>query len=301
MICTVKRPKGGGTETASFVYGQGLLARDINNTLTYYLVGDNDNVIAIADESGNITDRYDYATFGELLSHTGTDSNRILFSTEPNDEDSGLVYLRARYYDPKTGIFLSKDPLYAFGANVYNYCDNNPVGWVDVSGLAARNAGMKYEYWLGKNKKELMWERDSSVCTDVPNFIFPNLYDEILSKYKNDEAFRKKVNTHFEQSELDRLKWSGKYSFRVGAIKEFMEPINESDLRPGDIVIYMRKNTCEHIGVVAIYDPKTKEPCVLHYSGSYDKIVCQTLSVVKSYNSYKFIYGRIPGWTKEDP
>ncbi len=162
VLGSVKKIQG-GTETTNFVYGQGLLAREIDNTFTYFLIGDNDNVIALADDNGDITDRYEYSTFGELLSHTGSDANRILFSTEPNDEDTGLIYLRSRYYDPGVGRFLSEDLISLFGINLYIYCRNNPVGWNDHNGLDERaygvgttiigNSNNPIIIWTGKDKK----------------------------------------------------------------------------------------------------------------------------------------------------
>ena len=54
------------------------------------------------------------------------------------DEGNGLLYMGARYYDPATGRFISKDPIgWAGGLNLYGYTGNNPVNWVDPEGLAS--------------------------------------------------------------------------------------------------------------------------------------------------------------------
>jgi RHS repeat-associated protein len=53
------------------------------------------------------------------------------------DAESGLVYMRARYYEPWTGRFLSEDPAMD-GANWYVYCHNDPVNKIDASGKAAQ-------------------------------------------------------------------------------------------------------------------------------------------------------------------
>src|SRR5439155_18722074 len=60
-------------------------------------------------------------------------ANYSLFTGEQRDGDSGLYYLRARYYDPAIGRFPSHDPLPT--GNLYAYAGNNPVNFVDPSGL----------------------------------------------------------------------------------------------------------------------------------------------------------------------
>jgi RHS repeat-associated protein len=52
------------------------------------------------------------------------------------DDESGLIYMRARYYEPSTGRFISEDPA-ADGTNWYNYCSNLPTIVIDPTGLMA--------------------------------------------------------------------------------------------------------------------------------------------------------------------
>ena len=49
------------------------------------------------------------------------------------DSDTGLIYMRARYYDPQIGRFISEDT-WKDGSNWYAYCDNNPVNRTDIDG-----------------------------------------------------------------------------------------------------------------------------------------------------------------------
>ncbi|MBE6912597.1 MAG: RHS repeat-associated core domain-containing protein [Ruminococcaceae bacterium] len=78
---------------------------------------------------------YTYDAFGN---HTETDwhdlDNPFRYSGEYYDEETGFIYLRARYYDPTIGRFISEDPI-RDGLNWYAYCNNNPVMYVDPSGL----------------------------------------------------------------------------------------------------------------------------------------------------------------------
>ena len=68
---------------------------------------------------------YSYDAFGNQTSETG-DSNPFRYAGEYWDSESGLIYLRARYYAPTTGRFTSEDPA-RDGLNWYVYCGGNPV------------------------------------------------------------------------------------------------------------------------------------------------------------------------------
>jgi RHS repeat-associated protein len=94
---------------------------------------------AITDNVGLVTDRYTYDAFGEVLNQTGTFGNSFQFAGEQRDSATGLDYLRARYYDPSLGRFISKDafPGYLDGPmsqHDYQYAHANPVSNTHPSG-----------------------------------------------------------------------------------------------------------------------------------------------------------------------
>jgi RHS repeat-associated protein len=71
--------------------------------------------MALTDEDGDVVNDYDYDVFGALRGSSGTQENEFTFAGEQGDGSSGLQYLRARYYDPLTGRFVSQDrtcPIY---------------------------------------------------------------------------------------------------------------------------------------------------------------------------------------------
>ena len=64
-------------------------------------------------------------------------ADSIKFTGQDWDGNANTYYMRARYYDPETGTFISKDPIgLNGGVNMYGYCGNNPVNLVDPMGMA---------------------------------------------------------------------------------------------------------------------------------------------------------------------
>lgn len=112
-----------------------------NGTSYYHLPDSLGSTMATVDGSGGVTDTYDYDVFGNTRSETGSQSNEFKFDGEQFDP-GGFTYLRARYYDPETGRFLSRDPLPGIpglpgSQNRYPYALGNPTNWTDPSGLCA--------------------------------------------------------------------------------------------------------------------------------------------------------------------
>jgi RHS repeat-associated protein len=94
----------------------------------------------LTDAAGSVAAAYDYDVFGTLKAKTGTADTPFRFTGEQVDDSTSLQYLRARYYDPGTGRFLSRDPFAGLVAvpqslNRYAYVLNNPLYWVDPWGL----------------------------------------------------------------------------------------------------------------------------------------------------------------------
>lgn len=77
---------------------------------------------------------YKYDSFGNEMNKVDSDKNPFRYCGEYYDNEIDKVYLRARYYSPIQGRFMTEDPI-KDGLNWYGYCGNNPVMFVDPSGL----------------------------------------------------------------------------------------------------------------------------------------------------------------------
>ena len=99
----------------------------------------------ITNYDGNITQHSEYLPFGELLvdEHRNSHNTRYKFNGKEFDQETGNYYYGARYYDPKTSLWLSVDPLAEKynECSPYNYTLNNPVKYVDPDGSSVDEAG----------------------------------------------------------------------------------------------------------------------------------------------------------------
>jgi RHS repeat-associated protein len=128
-----------GNVTAYYVYGLGLISKITPSDQVYYYHFDGiGSTAAISDSSGSIVNNYAYDEFGKLLDQVEAVANPFKYVGQYGvmDEGNGLLYMRARYYDPEVGRFISKDPIgFAGGLNLYSYVGNSPLSRIDPSGL----------------------------------------------------------------------------------------------------------------------------------------------------------------------
>ena len=121
----------------NYVYGPGgrpLEQVSSAGTLFYYQdqLG---STRALADLTGTVVATYTFDAYGRPAGSTGSVANPLGYAGQYTDAESGLIYLRARYYDPGTGQFLSRDPLVALTGSAYGYVRDNPLNGIDPLGL----------------------------------------------------------------------------------------------------------------------------------------------------------------------
>ena len=147
-------------ERIRYIRGHELLATDSESARTYYHYACDEmgSITHLTDEDGNVLNHYEYDAFGNQVVAEESVKNRFGFAGEIRDALTGQYYLRARFYNPVIARFISEDTYYGDGLNLYVYCHNNPVGYVDPSGHLCKE---KY------NAIESLRDRDGSNAGDA--------------------------------------------------------------------------------------------------------------------------------------
>ncbi|MEU5438736.1 RHS repeat-associated core domain-containing protein [Streptomyces sp. NPDC020719] len=139
----VAEQDGSGTTTAT-VTTSGLdefLTRSENGATQTYLTDALGSVVGLANSDGTIATTYAYDPAGQPTA-TGTATTNPYTFTGREDDGTGLLYYRSRYYDPQTGRFISQDPIgQNGGTNLYQYALSSPTIFSDPSGNNPMLAG----------------------------------------------------------------------------------------------------------------------------------------------------------------
>ena len=139
-----------------YVRGTNLLAKfskqsgNVKTDYQYYTQNAHGDVVNLTDADGAVTKSYTYDAFGVEQNIDDADTNAFRYCGEYYDAETGTIYLRARYYSPTTGRFISRDTFVGrkedpLSLNKYTYCANNPVIFTDPQGL-------DYYYYYGEDQ-----------------------------------------------------------------------------------------------------------------------------------------------------
>jgi RHS repeat-associated protein len=134
---------GTGNLLRRYVYGpnldEPLVTVDAAGNHSYHFTDAQGSVVALANASGQLTEKHAYSAYGLTASTTGT---AFQFTGRRVDPETGLYYYRARYYSPALGRFLQTDPIgTAGGINLYAYVNNNPTSLTDPFGTHPSDNG----------------------------------------------------------------------------------------------------------------------------------------------------------------
>ena len=154
----------------------------------------------ITNLDGEVLQHIEYVPFGEVFieERNNTWNTPYLFNAKEFDEETGMYYYGARYYEPRLSLWMSTDPKEEKFANINTYCytNNNPIRYEDFDG---REWGIKYN------------ETGGVVYANVELQVNPNIDQKIIEQYKQD------INAEFNRmiKEVSSGKFSGEINFNV--------------------------------------------------------------------------------------
>jgi len=188
---------GTGQIVARFVYGSKANIPDyiVKNGNTYRVISDHPGSprLVVDIQTGAVVQRMEFDAFGNVTLDTNPGFQPFGFAGGLYDLDTKLVRFGARDYDAEIGRWTSKDPIKFAGGdtNLFGYVANDPVNWVDPSGLGPwdQTYGWSKKFWNwfhkldnGKTMKELKNEKGQVEKDDALPY-----YEEWLKKQGNDD------------------------------------------------------------------------------------------------------------------
>ena len=183
----------GGAVQKRYIRGNDLVYADKgeNTEKTYYVTDMHGNVVQLLDESGNVTKTYEYDSFGNEVKPEKKDENPYRYCGEYYDKETEEVYLRARYYEPGVGRFITRDTYTGesnepLSLHLYTYCANDGVNMVDPSGHG-------WLEWIGKQYMRISGYKGIMNGQDV------------IAKfnYEENEKLEKKLRGNFIYNQKD--------------------------------------------------------------------------------------------------
>ena len=124
---------------ASYVHGPNIdepLSAEIRRDWIYYHADGLGSITALTSHMGNVVQEYEYDSFGNMSLKPHFIKQPFTYTAREFDPETGLYYYRARYYAAKAGRFITRDPIgFKGGINFYAYVKNNPLRYLDPSGM----------------------------------------------------------------------------------------------------------------------------------------------------------------------
>jgi RHS repeat-associated protein len=199
----------GGTVMERYLYGLGRVSGLLPGQAEplYYLTDVLGSTTDLTDGSGMVVTSYRYDAFGtvretEPSGGSGVIPNRFLFTGQHQDDGTALVYLRARWYAPLQGRFLSKDPAgFLDGTNTYTYVGNDPIDFTDPSGNFRRRQFLEGMGSIAGGAMSMAWGlKLAIIAPPTAFFTVPTLF--ATGTVTIAAGFGKTINA-FEETEID--------------------------------------------------------------------------------------------------
>ena len=156
------------------------LSIQIDGTWYTYGLDLTKNVCELFTSSGYIASTNVYSPFG-IITTTGSSKQTLYWNSENYDRELGLMYYIKRYYNPLYSMWSRRDKSYAYGHNLYNFTQNDPIAYFDMIGNVKGNpnhGGLNLYVRHDLDKEEKEDEERKNANTNLNNYI---------NEYKDDK------------------------------------------------------------------------------------------------------------------
>ena len=184
---------------STYIYGNGLIASlDDQGNIQYYHKDNLGSIRAITDDTGSIIYSTSYDPFGNKFDETSYSSYTY---TGKQQDNTGLYYYGARYYDANLGRFTQLDPILSADDSPYVYVSNNPLKFVDPTG---------------------MWYEEEE------DFIGPRLLPHLIDYYSRN-------NQGIQEAQMESPSWQEEVAVAYLADNVYISPIRTLETRLAEI------------------------------------------------------------------
>ena len=143
----------------------------------YYVTDPHGNVVQLTDENGKVIKTYEYDSFGNEVKPDGKDENPFRYCGEYYDKETEEIYLRARYYEPEVGRFLTRDTYTGEedepeSLHLYAYCGSDGVNYADPSG-----------HWKGSIHRKITLDAVSALKKRIKKKFYKKYKLAVIKEY----------------------------------------------------------------------------------------------------------------------
>ncbi len=233
-----------GTQTF-YVYGLGLIGEETGGVYQAYHFDLRGSTVALSDAAGNVVEQFQYSPFGGLVSHNPTDVDTpFLYNGRDGvmTDDTGLYYMRARFYNPEIRRFVNRDVLLGgvadgLSLNRFAYVTGEPVRFVDPLGLGPSISKIHQGYSVsftpdtGKitvsaKIKNCSYSSSNEIIIPIPKFPWLSVLIQPLGDGKFKGAIRIGLKNKFVDVTIPLVE--GEFSTNI---KDIADDILASDYR----------------------------------------------------------------------
>lgn len=172
-------------------------------TVTYLHHDQQGSTRLLTGSTGTVTGKCTYSAYGTPTCE-GAATTPLGYDGQYTSSDTGLIYLRARVYDPATAQFMSVDPAVSITQAPYNYAEDNPLNRGDTTGLSSWNP-FSESFWT-----------EGNVISESPLNPIP-YYEKEISSYENGCGYLASVAHGLEGAVVGALDVSGAGEEAAGA------------------------------------------------------------------------------------